>query len=479
MTNDVLHADVMVVGAGVAGVIAAIAARRAGANVLVVEAHSYPGGMANQAMVQPYQTFHSPRGQIIRGIPQEYVNRMIEHGGSLGHKLDPLGFATTVTPMDDRVSRHVMLEWLIEEDIDLLLNTAVVDVRMSGSRIETVKLATLDQSKMQDGIPFGHWQINSTPIVQEWTVGSRAVVDATGCASVARRCGVMCEMSYARQPMSWLFALGGINERELRDYVDDNPQDFILSNDERAKEDDYLAACGFFSLIREAAAEGDWQLPRDRLLFFGTPNKGEVTVNTTRIPHDFGSDSEIVSEGLRQIEFLVDFFRKRVPGCNKSVLTRKADRIGVRESYRIVGRYVMTRGDVVNGARFDDVIALGAFPVDIHSSMSDDLDTEKVGERGHYDIPLRSLLTNEVGNLVLAGRHISVSHEAFASTRVMPTAMAIGQAAGAAATVIANRLSRHHPIAFDDEQTFGALYVETRKLLDESDAILSDEQVEC
>lgn len=469
MRIDDSKTDVLIAGAGVAGVIAAVAARRAGARVTLVEAHSYPGGMANQALVQPYQTFHSPRGQIIRGIPQEYVDRMMKHGGSTGHKLDPLGFATTVTPMDDKISRHVMLEWLIEENIDLYLDTAVVDVKMrDGARIEAVKLATLDQSKMLPGVPFGHWQINMPPCVNEWWVDVDAVVDATGCASVARRCGVPCELSYERQPMSWLFALGGIDEAALLDYIYSHPDDFVLSGDPRVKEQDYTAVCGFFSLIRKAASEGDWQIPRDRLLFFGTPKRGEVTVNTTRIPHDFGSDAEIAREGLRQIGFLVDFFRRRVPGFANSRLIRKADRIGVRESYRMVGEYVLTRDDVVTGAVFDDVIALGAFPIDIHSSSDSELKTEKVGQRGHYDIPLRSLLASDIGNLVLAGRHISVSHEAFASTRVMPTSMAVGHAAGAAAAVLARHFENNGSSFKVRKKSFSSLYSETRKILDES-----------
>src|SRR3990170_3433817 len=133
--------QVLVAGGGVAGVIAAIAARRAGAAVTLVEAHGYPGGMATQALVQPYQTFHAHKGQVIRGLPQAFVDRMIESGGSPGHKLDPLGFAATVTPMDDAIARQVMLDWFRDEGVEVLLGTAVVGVRKEGRRIESVKLS--------------------------------------------------------------------------------------------------------------------------------------------------------------------------------------------------------------------------------------------------------------------------------------------------------------------------------------------------
>ncbi|MCD6118976.1 FAD-dependent oxidoreductase [bacterium] len=428
--------EIMVVGAGVAGVIAAIAARRAGCDVVLVEAHSYPGGIATQALVQPYQTFHSPRGQVIRGLAEEYIERLISYNGSLGHKPDPLGFATTVTPVDDRVARRVLLEWIDEEGVELYLSTAVTDVKTNAGRITALKLATLDQSRLPLGIPFGHWQRGTVPEVQTWWMDVGAVVDATGNAGVARLAGVECELSDECQPMSWLFALAGVDEARLRKHVHANQDDFVLNPDKGIIEEGYLGVCGFFSLVEDAKARGEWLVPRDRLLFFGTPHPGEFLVNTTRIPSGFGTDEEIAAEGIRQIEFLTRFFKKHVPGFKDSYISRKAEYIGVRESWRAVGRYVLTREDVIAGAKFDDVVALGAFPIDIHSADDSGLHTEKLSGRGHYDIPLRCLLTNEVGNLVMAGRHISVTREAFASTRVIPTSMAVGQAAGATAAVM-------------------------------------------
>ncbi|MEP0813261.1 MAG: FAD-dependent oxidoreductase [bacterium] len=428
---------VLVAGGGVAGVIAAVAAARAGASVVLAEAHSYLGGMANQALVQPYQTFHSPRGQVIRGIPQKYIEALVAAGGSLGHLLDPLGFAATVTPVDDEIARRVMKEMLAEEGVETRLSTAVAEIKIEAGKICGAKLSALDESQFPPGLPFGHWEKETLPEVSEEWFDVDAVVDATGSARIARMCGVPCELSDARQPMSWLFALAGVDLGAVSRHVWSHPEDFVLSDDPRAREQHYIGVSGFFSLVNEAKERGEWTLPRDRLLFFGTPREGEVMINTTRIPHDFGSDREIAMEGLRQIEFLLDFFRERVPGFGECFISRKADRLGVRESYRINGPYVLTRDDVVGGRKFPDTIALGAFPIDIHAARGGDLIAEKVGARGHYDIPLACLLTNEMDNLVMAGRHISVTHEAFASTRVMPTSMAVGQAAGTAAALIA------------------------------------------
>lgn len=460
--------DVLVAGGGVAGVIAAIAARRAGCDVVLAEACSYPGGMANQALVQPYQTFHSRRGQVIRGIAQEYVDKMKAHGGTLGHVPDPIGFAATLTPMDDRISRHVMLEWLYEEGVTLLLSTCVTGIETKDGALTRASMGTLDQSKMPSGIPFGHWQNLELPIVKEWKLAAAAFVDATGSAKIARLSGAETEMSGQRQPMSWLFALAGVDMAKIRVHIKENPSDFILSADKNAAFGDYVGVSGFFSLVSAAKERGDWEVPRDRLLFFETPAYGEVMVNTTRIPHEFGSDEALREEGMRQIFFLLDFFRDSVPGFKDCYISRKADYMGVRESYRTMAKYVMTRDDVVGGARFDDVIALGAFPIDIHSAGDAELKTEALGERGHYDIPLRSLLVDEASNLVMAGRHIGVTHEAFASTRVMPTCMAAGHAAGCAAAVIAKG---------GGNSAGGDVYPAVRRLLLDGGAVLGDDSV--
>ena len=423
--------------------IAAVSAARAGARVALIEAHSYPGGMANQALVQPYQTFHSPRGQVIRGLPQEYVDRLAALRGTLGHVRDPIGFAASVTPVDDAVSRAVMESWLLEEGVDVLLGTAVTGIVEDGGRIRSVNAIKVNPEAFPAGIPFGHWE-NEMPLAGEAVeLACDAVVDATGSARVRRFVGLPCEISDDRQPMSWLFAMRGVDKGALLDYVYAHPDDFVLSDDPRCREERYIGVSGFFSLVREAKEKGVWEVPRDRLLFFETPRAGEVIVNTTRIPHGFGSDAEIISEGKRQIEFLARFMRARVPGFASAEISRVADRIGVRESFRSQCAYMLTRDDVVGGARFADVIALGAFPIDIHSARDEDLHAEKVGARGQYDIPLSCIVCDEFPNLVMAGRIISVTHGAFASTRVMPTSMAVGQAAGIAAAVIAEERGAH------------------------------------
>jgi hypothetical protein len=124
-----------------------------------------------------------------------------------------------------------------------------------------------------------------------------------------------------------------------------------------------------------------------------------------------------------------------VPGFAHAQLGRIADDIGERESTRLVGRYALSVDDLAAGRRFDDAIARGCYPIDIHSASTDELETRELGGPGWYDIPLRSLQAANLENLLVAGRCISADAAGFASARTLPTAMAIGQATGMVAAM--------------------------------------------
>ncbi len=120
-----------------------------------------------------------------------------------------------------------------------------------------------------------------------------------------------------------------------------------------------------------------------------------------------------------------------VPGFEEAHLTRTAPFLGIRETRRIVGRYVMTREDILGCRRFDDAVAVGSYPVDLHHPGDSNCTLEWCGDC--YDIPYRSLVPQGVEGLLVAGRCISTTHEAMAAIRVMSTCMAVGEAAGRAA----------------------------------------------
>jgi hypothetical protein len=124
-----------------------------------------------------------------------------------------------------------------------------------------------------------------------------------------------------------------------------------------------------------------------------------------------------------------------VPGFETAYVVQSGTRIGVRETRRIVGEYVLTLDDVLGVRKFDDAIARSTYPVDIHSPTGPGTVLRRLPEGQWYEVPLRCLIPKGVDNLLVAGRCISGTHEAHSSYRVTPTAMATGQAAGVCAAL--------------------------------------------
>jgi hypothetical protein len=142
---------------------------------------------------------------------------------------------------------------------------------------------------------------------------------------------------------------------------------------------------------------------------------------------------------MRQIEA---FLQRNVPGFEDSYVVQSGVQIGVRETRRVVGEYQLNVDDVLGARKFDDAIARGAYPVDIHNPKGSGTVLKRLPPGEAYDIPLRSLLPKNTERLIVAGRCISGTHEAHSSYRVMPIVMATGQAAGVtAALASANRVA--------------------------------------
>ncbi len=388
--------DVLVVGAGMAGCSAAIAAKREGARVLLVEKHNYPGGNATRAMVAPWQSYHAcvanadgsmPR-QVIGGIAQEFVDDLVGIGASTGHIVDPIGFAGSITPVDPDRLKLYLVDKLEREGVKLVLGVEASD---------------------------------------EMFEQARQIVDASGDASATRALGAAHITPVDPQPMTWMFTMGGVDLQAVRQYQLEHPDQFVLHPAFDKLPAQHVAVSGFFELVKAATERGEWTLPRDRLLFFSTPNAHEVLINTTRIPADHHYPHQ---EGLRQIEELVRFMPQHVPGFANARLSRIADVIGQRESYRLEGNTRLRVSDITSGSRFGDAIARGCYPVDIHGASSSLLESAIVGGQGWYDIPLDALISSDHPKLLAAGRCISADREGFASARVLPIAMATGQAAG-------------------------------------------------
>jgi hypothetical protein len=195
-----------------------------------------------------------------------------------------------------------------------------------------------------------------------------------------------------------------------------------------------------WALMRQAAESGGYRLPRLEGSWHRTPHAGVVTVHMTRVPRvdatDPGQLTRAELEGRRQVQEYLRFLRDLVPGFERAVLVATSPGIGVRESRRVVGDYVLTREDVLGARRFADEIALCGAPIEDHLAGTDTRWTY-VPHSGVYGIPYRCLLPRGIEGLLVAGRCFSASHDAHASARSMATCMAMGQAAGTAAALAA------------------------------------------
>lgn len=422
--------DVIVAGGGPSGAIAAIAASRQGAKVLLIEKNGYLGGMNTAAMVCPLMTFHAGEKQIVKGIAEEIVQELISMNASLGHICDPLGVVSTITPIEPEVLKFVYFKILEkEENIEVLLHSVISAADCENGAVKSITVINKSgQSKFS----------------------AKTFIDATGDGDVAK----FCKADYDEgrpgdglsQPMTLMFKLGNVNFDKIYDYIDKNPEQFILNKDCDYRK--YLAVSGFFNLVKQAKEKGDLNLSRDRVLFFQGINQGEIFVNMSRILKYKGTDTEDLTksemEAHKQITDIICFMKKYLPGFEETFLIQSASVTGVRESRRFQGNYTLTIDDVLGGKVHKDSVAVCAFPIDIHDPSGGNLNWVKQSVENCYDIPFRTMTPKKLKNLLVTGRCISATHEAMASSRITATAMALGEAAGIAAAIEAKNKMNFH-----------------------------------
>jgi len=208
-----------------------------------------------------------------------------------------------------------------------------------------------------------------------------------------------------------------------------------------------------WALMREAAASGNYVLPRLEGSWHRTPFPGIVMVHMTRVPNIDATDPVALTdaelEGRRQVRECHRFLRDRVPGFEASVIVGTSPSIGVRESRRVIGDYQLTRDDVLAARRFPDEIALCGAPIEDHGPGGD-TEWHYVAQGAAYGIPYRALLPRGLDALLVAGRCFSATHDAHASARSMATCMAMGQAAGTAAALAASANSTPRAVNADE-----------------------------
>jgi hypothetical protein len=262
-------------------------------------------------------------------------------------------------------------------------------------------------------------------------VRAKVTVDCTGDGDVSALAGAAFELGRAEdgftQPMTLMALIARFEREGFSAYVRENPSQ-------------WHGVLGLWELVAHATAAGDLALLREDLLFFATPHPDVISLNSTRVTRALGIDvwdlTRAEWESRRQLRSIAGFLAKYVPGFEESYV-QQTGQVGVRETRRIIGEYVLTAEDILSARRFDDAIARNAYPMDIHNPVGSGTLMRRVPEGDAYDIPLRCLIPREVDGLLVGGRCLSSTHEALSSARVMPCAMATGQAAGVCAAIAA------------------------------------------
>ncbi len=382
--------DVVIVGGGLSGVMAAVAAARENKKVVLIEKYGFLGGMATAGLISPFMNYCERKTTIPAnaGLFRTLLDKMYDIGA--------------IKTPDSRTFKEQLLKFVLDDmvqnaGVKVLFHAYMSDVKMTNNRIDAVIISTVS----------GNIEIKG-----------KCFVDASGDGNLAAFAGFEYYLGrdedHLCQPMTTCFNLTN---------VDWDSFDHYAAN----------------QLYKKLQSEGKIQNPRENILIFDSPIQDLMHFNTTRIVKKNPCDVEEVSEaefiGRKQVFEMYDFLRKNVSGFENSELIAIADEVGIRESRRIVGLYQLTEEDILQTKKFEDSIARGTYDIDIHNPLGGGTTIKSIPPHDYYTIPYRSMLPVNGKNLIVAGRNVCTTHVAHSSVRVMPITSCIGEAAGIAAAL--------------------------------------------
>ena len=380
--------DLAVIGGGFAGVAAALAAARGGAKVLIVEKSNCLGGAAVNCLVNPFMPYWTEidgkRVDLSAGIFKEIRDRL-----EANHAMSGKSFL-------EEELKYILNEMVAEANIDLLFHAYIFRAEKCDERIVSVTVAT----------KCGEMQIEADYFID--ATGDAQLAYLAGCPTVLGR-----EPDHLCQPMTLCFRVGNVDVEKF------------YASRERLK----IAHA-------QSLESGELINPRENILVFKTPIHNVLHFNTTRVVRKNPTSPEEVTEAevlaRKQVYEIYDFMKKHADGLENSFLMMTAAEIGVRESRMIVGNYVLTENDCKSCVKFEDAIAACNYDIDIHNPEGTGTSHYYFPAGAYYTIPYRSLIPQNVNNMLVAGRCISSDHGAQASYRIMPVVCCIGEAAGSA-----------------------------------------------
>lgn len=448
--------DVIVVGAGTTGVVAALAAAKTGAKTCLIDSSGYLGGTT--FALGNVVGFHNNRGKaVVAGVPQQIVDRLVIEGGVVGkgHIPNPGGMGGTVTLIDSAVYNLVAFEMMAEAGLELMLHTLVLGVERDGAVLKGIKIANKGGQR---------------------TIFARTIVDCSGDADVAMMAGAEWEKDQPGRGLSAtsIYRVSGVDDDAFIADLKAHPERVVLLEDEYLTKTSGLSPQDVMdrqvhsihdlpyiyltNIVRDYIPKSDWaeweitstdKSGWGRLKPFGSRvhlsaspvSRDVVYVNTTNVHFDATNPAEISAaevEAQRQVKLSLQILKRYVPGFSKATLIGSMPKISVRASRRIVGDRQITREDVSEGRDFADSIARGCYPMSVQSTTQANVRLHLyVKDGGDYGIPYGCLIPRGAEGLLVAGRCISATREASGSTRTGAQCMALGHAAGTAAALSA------------------------------------------
>jgi len=405
--------DVVVVGGGPAGLAASVSAARHGARVLLVERYGFLGGMGTAGGVTNFAGLYGRKNgemqQVVHGVVDELLERMAALGG-LNDPQDGMQGRIRVQSYDISSLKCAADQMLVASGVKILFHAWAAAVVMQGPEIQALVVETKS----------GRLAIRATRFI-----------DCSGDADVAHFAGVPYELGDGRGSGLYpttMFRVGHVDAARA------------------------LPAVGDFKAINTWMAQvqhdnpGKYPFPREGAILRPQKNPSEWRANVTQIANAQGkamdaTDAQQLSEGelegRRQISSYFRFLRDEIPGFADASIVDIAAQIGVRETRRIQGEYVLTGDDILASRKFDDAIGINAWPMELHAEGRIDWhfphNWDSASGRVYNDLPWRMLVPHQVNNLLVAGRCASMTHEGQSAARVSGACFVMGQAAGTAA----------------------------------------------
>nr|WP_321803533.1 FAD-dependent oxidoreductase [Burkholderia sp. BCC1988] len=402
--------DVVVLGGGPAGIAAATSAARNGSSVLIIERYGFLGGMGTAAGVTNfcglYANVHGEIKQVVHGVTDELLDRMRDLDGlNKPHLIFGKVYALSYDMSAFKCAADAMLE---AAGVGILFHALAVGVTLTDQGgIDTLLLETKSGRIAVRGGIF---------------------IDCSGDADLAQWSGVAFEKGTDAGDMlypSLMFRIGGVDPEEAGEAWLKIPE-----------------------VMRQTEKSGKYRFPRRGAIVRPQKNPTEWRANVTQLADAQGraidgTDACALSagelEGRRQIIEYIKFLRNEIPGFQKSYVLDIAPQLGIRETRRIVGQYMLTAADVLECANFEDTIGVNGWPLEKHIAGDVVWEWPAIPEsRGYNQLPYRMMIPQRadgtaVSNLLVAGRCASMTHDAQSAARVTGGCFVMGEAAGAAA----------------------------------------------